>query len=128
MLLLGCVVLTGLRQEKRSRRDQVPWDHRAAPRVGLPQLRPQFLPRKFKMALCDGVSRRAVIRAHDIDLRLVPRLDGVVSDIYTGGGLGRMPVVGARVFEQVPIGDLLTQLEAFVSVHNLSACRDTYYL
>ena len=103
------------------------WDHRAPPRVELLQLRPQFLLRKFKIALSDGVSCRAVIRAHDIGLRRVPGMDDVAFDIYIGGGLGRMPAVGARVFEQVPIGDLLTQLGAFVSVHNLSACRDTYY-
>ena len=104
----------------------MPWDHRAPPRVGSLQLRPQFLPHKFKIALSDGVSRRAVIRTHDIGLRRVPGMDDVAFDIYIGGGLGRIPVAGARVFEQVPVGDLLTQLGAFASVHNLSACRDTY--
>ena len=53
-------------------------------------------------------------------------MDEVAFDIYIGGGLGRIPVAGALVFEQVSIGDLLTQLGAFVSVHNLSACRDIY--
>ena len=119
-------MFTGLRRDKSRRRDQVPWDHRAPPRVGPLQLRPQFLPHKFKIALSDGVSRRAVIRTHDIGLRRVPGMDDVAFDIYIGNGLGRIPVAGARVFEQVPIGDLLTQLGAFASVHNLSACRDIY--
>ena len=119
-------MLTGLRQDKRRRRDQVPWDHRVPIRVGSLQLRPQFLPRKFKIARSDGVSRRAVIRAHDIGLRRVPGMDDEAFDIYIGGGLGRIPVVGARVFEQVPRGDLLSQLGTFVSVHSMSAYRDVF--
>ena len=120
-------MFTGLRRDKSRRRDQVPWDHRAPPCVGSLQLRPQFLPHKFKIALSDGVSRRAVIRTYDIGLRRVPGMDDVAFDIYIGGGLGRIPVVGDGVFEQVPIGVLLTQLGAFVSVHNLSVGRDIYF-
>ena len=119
-------MFTGLRRDKSRRRDQVPRDHRAPPCVGSLQLRPQFLPHKFKIALSDGVSRRVVILTNDIGLRRVPGMDEVAFDIYIGGGLGRIPVAGALVFEQVSIGDLLTQLGAFVSVHNLSACRDIY--
>jgi len=87
----------------------------------------QFLPRKFKIAISGGVSDRAVIRAHDIGLRLVPGMDGVAFDIYVGGGLGRTPVVGTRVFEQVAIGDLLPHLEAIVAVYNLHGRRDNKY-
>ena len=87
----------------------------------------QFLPRKFKIAISGGVSDRAVIRAHDIGLRLVPGMEGVAFDIFVGGGLGRTPVVGARVFEQVAIGDLLPHLEAIVSVYNLHGRRDNKY-
>ena len=65
------------------------------------------------------------IRAHDIGLRLVPGMEGVV-DIFVGGGLG-----GHRwwacVFEQVAIGDLLPHLEAIASVYNLHGRRDTKY-
>ena len=87
----------------------------------------QFLPRKFKIAISGGVSDRAVIRAHDIGLRLVPGMEGVAFDIYVGGGLGRTPVVGTRVFEQVAVGDLLPHLEAIVSVYNLHGRRDNKY-
>ena len=67
----------------------------------------QFLPHKFKIAISGGISDRAVIRAHDIVLRLVPGMDGEAFDIYVGGGLGRTPVVGARIGEQVVIPALL---------------------
>ena len=87
----------------------------------------QFLPRKFKIAISGGVSDRAVIRAHDIGLRLVPGMESVAFDIYVGGGLGRTPVVGTRVFEQVAVDDLLPHLEAIVSVYNLHGRRDNKY-
>ena len=87
----------------------------------------QFLPRKFKIAISGGVSDRAVIRAHDIGLRLVPGMEGVAFDIYVGGGLGRTPVVGTCAFEQVAVGDLLPHLEAIVSVYNLHGRRDNKY-
>jgi sulfite reductase (NADPH) hemoprotein beta-component len=87
----------------------------------------QFLPRKFKIAISGGVSDRAVIRAHDIGLRLVPGMEGVAFDIYVGGGLGRTPVVGTCVFKQVAVGDLLPHLEAIVSVYNLHGRRDNKY-
>ena len=76
----------------------------------------QCLPRKFKIAISGGVSDRAVIRPHDIGLLLLPGMGGVAFDIYAGGGLGRMPVVGARIFEQVVIPDLVPHLEAILSV------------
>ena len=87
----------------------------------------QFLPRKFKIAISGGVSDRAVVRAHDIGLRLVPGMDGVAFDVYVGGGLGRTPVVGTRIFEQVPVSELLAHLEAIVSVYNLHGRRDNKY-
>ena len=87
----------------------------------------QFLPRKFKIAISAGATDRAAIRAHDIGLRLVPGLEGVAFDIYVGGGLGRTPVVGTRLFEQVPVDALLPHLEAIVAVYNLAGRRDNKY-
>ena len=54
----------------------------------------QFLPRKFKIAISAGRQDRALVKAHDIGLRLVAGDTGPVFDIYVGGGLGRTPVVG----------------------------------
>ena len=87
----------------------------------------QFLPRKFKIAISGGVADRAVVRAHDIGLRLVPGIQGVAFDVYVGGGLGRTPVVGSQVFERVSVAELLPHLEAIVSVYNLHGRRDNKY-
>ncbi len=87
----------------------------------------QFLPRKFKIAISAGAEDRAVIRAHDIGLRLVTGLSGVAFDVYVGGGLGRTPVVGTCLFERVPIAELLPHLEAILAVYNLAGRRDNKY-
>lgn len=87
----------------------------------------QFLPRKFKIAISAGLEDRAVIRAHDIGLRLVSGPSGVAFDIYVGGGLGRTPVVGTCLFESVPLVELLPHLEAILAVYNLAGRRDNKY-
>ena len=87
----------------------------------------QFLPRKFKIAISAGAVDRAVIKAHDIGLRLVQSGDKIAFDIYVGGGLGRTPVVGKRLFRGVPTEALLPHLEAILSVYNLAGRRDNKY-
>ncbi|MDG1683983.1 MAG: nitrite/sulfite reductase [Luminiphilus sp.] len=87
----------------------------------------QFLPRKFKIAISGGQQDRALVKAHDIGLRLVAG-DGEPSfDIYVGGGLGRTPVVGSLVFERVSVAELLPHLEAILTVYNLVGRRDNKY-
>ena len=87
----------------------------------------QFLPRKFKIAISAGSVDRAVIKAHDIGLRLVQSGEGIAFDIYVGGGLGRTPVVGKRLFRGVSTEGLLPHLEAILSVYNLAGRRDNKY-
>ena len=87
----------------------------------------QFLPRKFKIAISAGAADRAVIKAHDIGLRLVHSGGDIAFDIYVGGGLGRTPVVGKRLFRGVPTATLLPHLEAILSVYNLAGRRDNKY-
>ena len=87
----------------------------------------QFLPRKFKIAISAGRQDRALVKAHDIGLRLVAGDTGPVFDIYVGGGLGRTPVVGQRVFKSVPVVELLPHLEAILTVYNLAGRRDNKY-
>jgi sulfite reductase (NADPH) hemoprotein beta-component len=53
--------------------------------------------------------------------------DGVAFDIYVGGGLGRTPVVGKRLFREIPTAALLPHLEAILSVYNLAGRRDNKY-
>jgi len=87
----------------------------------------QFLPRKFKIAISAGQQDRALVKAHDIGLRLVAGEGGAAFDIYVGGGLGRTPVVGSLVFERVSVAELLPHLEAILTVYNLAGRRDNKY-
>ena len=87
----------------------------------------QFLPRKFKIAISAGQHDRALVKAHDIGLRLVAGDGGPAFDIYVGGGLGRTPVVGSLVFERVSVAELLPHIEAILTVYNLAGRRDNKY-
>ena len=87
----------------------------------------QFLPRKFKIAISAGAEDRAAIRAHDIGLRMVEGDTAPAFDIYVGGGLGRTPVVGELLFQNVPVAALLAHLEGILSVYNLMGRRDNKY-
>ncbi|MGB1917622.1 MAG: nitrite/sulfite reductase, partial [Luminiphilus sp.] len=87
----------------------------------------QFLPRKFKIAISAGQQDRALVKAHDIGLRLVAGACGPAFDIYVGGGLGRTPVVGSLVFERVSVAELLPHIEAILTVYNLAGRRDNKY-
>ncbi|MDA8619238.1 nitrite/sulfite reductase [Luminiphilus sp.] len=87
----------------------------------------QFLPRKFKIAISAGQQERALVKAHDIGLRLVAGDGEPAFDIYVGGGLGRTPVVGSLVFERVSVAELLPHIEAILTVYNLAGRRDNKY-
>ncbi len=94
---------------------------------------PEFdwLPRKFKMAVKGSHSPsvdRAAISVHDIGIA-VKRNDAgdVVFDVYVGGGLGRTPVIGALIRENLPEPHLLTYLQAILRVYNRYGRRDNKY-
>ncbi|MBR9843151.1 MAG: nitrite/sulfite reductase, partial [Rhodobacteraceae bacterium] len=86
-----------------------------------------YLPRKFKLAVTGTEDDRAVIRFHDIGIR-VREQDGEIGyQIVIGGGLGRTPMVGKVVREFLPRADLFAYLEAILKVYNLSGRRDNKY-
>ena len=87
----------------------------------------QFLPRKFKIAITGSAEDRAVIRAHDIGLRLVTRDGALGFEVIVGGGLGRTPILGEVIRDFLPEADLLPYLEAVVSVYNGLGRRDNKY-
>ncbi len=87
----------------------------------------QFLPRKFKIAVTGAEADRAVIRAHDIGLRIVERDGAQGFEVIVGGGLGRTPMIGKVITDFLPQADLLPYLEAIVSVWNLIGRRDNKY-
>ena len=87
-----------------------------------------YLPRKFKFAVTGSANDRAVIRAHDIGLRLLQDEQGQTCyEVIVGGGLGRTPVVGEVLHPTLPAADLLPYIEAIMRVYNLSGRRDNKY-
>ncbi len=87
----------------------------------------QFLGRKFKIAVTGSAQDRAVIRAHDIGLRLIEQDGAPGFEVIIGGGLGRTPMIGQVIREFLPKADLLPYLEAVLSVYNLLGRRDNKY-
>lgn len=87
----------------------------------------QFMPRKFKIAITGSPNDRAVIKAHDIGLRIVEQDGEEGFEIIVGGGLGRTPMIGKVLRDFLPKEDLLPYLEAVVSTWNLIGRRDNKY-
>ena len=87
----------------------------------------QFLGRKFKIAVTGSANDRAVIRAHDIGLRLIDQNGTPGFEVIIGGGLGRTPMIGKVIHPFLPRADLLPYLEAVLSVFNLLGRRDNKY-
>ncbi|SDF95485.1 sulfite reductase (NADPH) hemoprotein beta-component [Onishia taeanensis] len=87
-----------------------------------------FLPRKFKIAVTGASSDRAAIQVHDIGLRLWRDDEGEVRvRVLAGGGLGRTPMIGDVVRDDLPWKHLLTYLEACVRVYNQFGRRDNKF-
>lgn len=88
-----------------------------------------YLPRKFKIAITGAQHDRAVIKAHDIGIRILKHSEtGEVGyEISVGGGLGRTPMIGKVVRDFLPKADLLAYLEAIMRVYNLEGRRDNKY-
>ena len=88
-----------------------------------------FLPRKFKVAVSGAAQDRAVLKAHDVGVRIVrDAATGLVGyQILVGGGLGRTPMIGKVVRDFLPKGELLAYLEALMRVYNSEGRRDNKY-
>ncbi|MBB4197926.1 sulfite reductase [Rhodoblastus sphagnicola] len=93
-------------------------------------LHPEFdwLGRKFKIAVTASRQDRAVLKGHDVGVRIVRDADGETGyQIYIGGGLGRTPMEGKLIREFLPRAELLDYLEAILRVYNLEGRRDNKY-
>ena len=86
-----------------------------------------YLPRKFKLAVTGTEEDRAVIRFHDIGIRVRQQNGEIGYQVVIGGGLGRTPMIGKVVREFLPRADLFAYLEAILKVYNLSGRRDNKY-
>lgn len=88
----------------------------------------QFLGRKFKIAVGASEHDRAVLKAHDLAVRVVRNEAGEIGyEILIGGGLGRTPMIGKVINLFLPRADLLPYIEAVLSVYNLMGRRDNKY-
>ena len=88
-----------------------------------------YLPRKFKIAVTGATHDRAVIKGHDIGIRILrhPETGEIGYEISVGGGLGRTPMIGKLVRAFLPKPLLLAYLEAIMRVYNLEGRRDNKY-
>jgi sulfite reductase (NADPH) hemoprotein beta-component len=90
-------------------------------------LHPEFsyLPRKFKIAVTASAKDRVAAKTHDIGLSLRRERDGTLGfEVMVGGGLGRTPYIGRTVREHLPVGRLLSYLDAILRVYNRHGRRD----
>ncbi|MEI4231519.1 nitrite/sulfite reductase [Roseovarius sp. D22-M7] len=87
----------------------------------------QFLPRKFKIAVIASESDRAVMKSHDIGVKIVERNGERGYEIWIGGGMGRTPMVAKQIRDFVPRADLLPYLEAILATYNRLGRRDNKY-
>ena len=91
---------------------------------------PEFtwLGRKFKIAVTGAENDRAVVKAHDIGLRIVRNEAGEPGyEVLVGGGLGRTPMIGKVIRDFLPKAHLLPYLEAILQTYNLDGRRDNKY-
>lgn len=87
-----------------------------------------FLPRKFKFAISGSREDRAVTWFHDIGLHLVNGSDGEPAfNVIVGGGLGRTPIRGKLIRENLPWQHVITYCEAILRIFNLHGRRDNAY-
>ena len=93
-------------------------------------LHPEFnwLPRKFKFAVTGAKNDRAAIQFHDIGIQIFRNHDNEVRfKIYVGGGMGRTPVIGKLIHDDLPATELLSYLQAIMRVYNKYGRRDNKY-
>ncbi|WP_454732146.1 MULTISPECIES: nitrite/sulfite reductase [Cupriavidus] len=87
-----------------------------------------FLPRKFKIAITAAADDRAVVQMHDIGIHAYRNADGETRlRILAGGGLGRTPILGSVIKEDLPWQHLLSYVESAIRVYNRYGRRDNKY-
>ena len=98
-------------------------------------LHPEFahLPRKFKFAVNGAKEDRTVLLCHDvgIELKKMTNHDGLTNEltanIYAGGGMGRTPILGSLIKQDLPWNVLPSYLTALLRVYNRFGRRDNIY-
>ena len=93
-------------------------------------LHPEFahLPRKFKFAINGAREDRTVLLCHDVGIELKKNASGqLLANIYAGGGMGRTPILGSLIKEDLPWQLLPSYLTALLRVYNRFGRRDNLY-
>ena len=97
-------------------------------------LHPEFahLPRKFKFAINGAKEDRTILLCHDVGIELRKNIQGdgvntLVADIYAGGGMGRTPILGSLIKQDLPWNVLPSYLTALLRVYNRFGRRDNLY-
>ena len=93
-------------------------------------LHPEFahLPRKFKFAVNGAKEDRTVLLCHDVGIELKKNAAGqLTADIYAGGGMGRTPILGSLIKQELPWNGLPSYLTALLRVYNRFGRRDNLY-
>ena len=93
-------------------------------------LHPEFahLPRKFKFAINGAKGDRTVLLCHDVGIELKKNSAGeLLANIYAGGGMGRTPILGSLIKEDLPWQLLPSYLTALLRVYNRFGRRDNLY-
>jgi sulfite reductase (NADPH) hemoprotein beta-component len=93
-------------------------------------LHPEFahLPRKFKFAINGAKEDRTVLLCHDVGIELEKNSAGeLLANIYAGGGMGRTPILGSLIKEDLPWQLLPSYLTALLRVYNRFGRRDNLY-
>ncbi|OWS69532.1 nitrite/sulfite reductase [Polynucleobacter campilacus] len=93
-------------------------------------LHPEFayLPRKFKFAINGAKEDRTVLLCHDVGIELRKNnADELIANIYAGGGMGRTPILGVLIKENLPWLLLPSYLTALLRVYNRFGRRDNIY-
>ena len=93
-------------------------------------LHPEFahLPRKFKFAVNGAKEDRTVLLCHDVGIELKKNSAGeLTANIYAGGGMGRTPILGSLIKQDLPWNVLPSYLTALLRVYNRFGRRDNLY-
>ena len=100
-------------------------------------LHPEFahLPRKFKFAVNGAKEDRTVLLCHDVGIELKKKPNAhngeltneLTADIYAGGGMGRTPILGSLIKQDLPWNVLPSYLTALLRVYNRFGRRDNLY-
>ncbi len=91
---------------------------------------PEFalLPRKFKIAITGSKQDRALVQCHDIGLEFfINKNKRMAIKVWVGGGLGRTPIIGSIIKNELEWEHILTYCEAILRVYNLYGRRDNMY-